>query len=223
MGERTHLSHEIKKLRSNQKQVNVKDDPVNSDDSVALASAQVQLKKVMEEKRNIENQRNKLGQEISALEDNVEVLSMENKKLEDENKRLKKTMSEQKWINVPSKQDPIGYGCGLSLEYRNYQLELELGAAQKKLKSLSALEVSAKEVEDLRRKLSSKEQYCLNLERKIAEYMKKPLQDVNCNQPQPQKIAQPVQQKSVTFPEIHKEKSHPIECNESVTGECKTQ
>ena len=30
MGERTHLSHEIKKLRSNQKQVNVKDDPVNS-------------------------------------------------------------------------------------------------------------------------------------------------------------------------------------------------
>ena len=40
---------------------------------MALASAQVQLKKVMEEKRNIENQRNKLGQEISALEDNVEV------------------------------------------------------------------------------------------------------------------------------------------------------
>ena len=44
-----------------------------------------------------------------------------------------------------------------------------------------------KELEEMKRKLSAKEQYCHTLEMKLAEGAKKPLQDVNVNQQIPTK------------------------------------
>ena len=44
-----------------------------------------------------------------------------------------------------------------------------------------------KELEEMKRKLSAKEQYCHSLEMKLAESAKKPLQDVDVNQQIPTK------------------------------------
>nr|WNS50088.1 centromere-associated protein E-like protein [Halisarca dujardinii] len=155
------------------------------------------LKKAAAEKKISETQKDAFRQKMNDLEETVEDLRAELKKIVTTKKSrepskdasaqvlsvleesVKKPQTEEGSTQPAATPDPVGHGCGLSMELRNYQLQMELGQAKKQIRQMRSGKSNAREVEDLEKKLLAMKKHCTSLEAALAESDKKPLQDVN--------------------------------------------